>query len=109
MSKVFLPTFSTEKVGACGSAGPLNLLRSKSSTKIDFNALSSEHGKEITTEYNKRLWLSWIERSATNRKVGGSNPSRRILKNSSVNLGFLYFDWGIRTLFVSPVGRNERG
>lgn len=26
---------------------------------------------------NMRLYLSWIEDSATNRGVGGSNPSRR--------------------------------
>ena len=26
---------------------------------------------------NMRLQLSWIKRSATNRKTGGSNPSRR--------------------------------
>lgn len=41
----------------------------KTKTEDPFNANEQD---------SKRLWLSWIERSATNRKVGGSNPSRRI-------------------------------
>ncbi len=31
-------------------------------------------------EKRLRLYLSWIEDSATNRGVGGSNPSRRAIK-----------------------------
>ena len=36
-------------------------------------------------------WLSWIERSATNRKVGGSNPSGHAI-NRSV-MPFASFLW----------------
>lgn len=42
----------------------------------------------MTIEYDTRLWLSWIERSATNRKVGGSNPSRRNTKPQASSWGF---------------------
>ncbi len=33
---------------------------------------------------NLRPWLSWIEYSATNRKVGGSNPSGRTRNKKNI-------------------------
>ncbi len=37
----------------------------------------SECAKINFADFELRLYLSWIEDSATNRGVGGSNPSRR--------------------------------
>ena len=43
-------------------------------------------------DFEVRLYLSWIEDSATNRGVGGSNPSRRAtIEEHLLQWVFFYF------------------
>ena len=45
-------------------------------------------------------WLSWIERLATDQKVGGSNPSRHAKTRMRLHSGFLLFFYPGMVIYV---------
>ncbi len=77
---------------------------SESAKKIP-NILCSRLDNTVFLHYNiirikKRPWLSWIERLATDQKVGGSNPSGRATKTGH-RIAMPCF-----CLFARPEGSN---